>query len=46
MWPENGDPSKPEGLIDANNGRVYRTWDALTHLEIPDAVAGNEKVGR
>lgn len=43
VWPEGGDASQPQALIDAFNGTIYKSWDSINHLNIPNAVAGNLK---
>ena len=45
MWPEGGEPAKPNALIDMITSEIYDKWDDLQHLLIEDAVAGNEKQG-
>ena len=45
VWPEGGEPAKPNALIDMITSEIYDKWDDLQHLLIEDAVAGNEKQG-
>lgn len=39
-------PSRPFFIINANTGKVIKTWEGLNHIEIGSGPGGNEKTGR
>ncbi|GAB3101765.1 M4 family metallopeptidase [Lysobacter terrae] len=43
---QGGAPSRPFVIVDANNGRVLKQWEGLTHAAIGTGPGGNAKTGQ
>ena len=43
---QGGAPSRPFVIVDANNGRVLKQWDGLTHALVGTGPGGNTKTGQ
>nr|WP_225876161.1 M4 family metallopeptidase [Lysobacter terrestris] len=41
-----GAPSRPFVIVDANNGKVLKQWDGLTHALVGTGPGGNAKTGQ
>jgi vibriolysin len=41
-----GSPTRPFVIIDANNGRILKQWDGLTHALVGTGPGGNAKTGQ
>ena len=41
----NSKPSRPHILMDAINGKVFKQWEGLAHIETGTGPGGNEKTG-
>jgi Zn-dependent metalloprotease len=41
-----GSPTRPFVIVDANNGRVLKQWDGLTHALVGTGPGGNVKTGQ
>ena len=41
-----GSPTRPVVIVDANNGRVLKQWDALAHALVGTGPGGNAKTGQ
>jgi len=43
---QGGAPTRPFVIVDANNGRVLKQWEGLTHAEVGTGPGGNSKTGQ
>ncbi|WP_460730056.1 M4 family metallopeptidase [Lysobacter rhizosphaerae] len=43
---QGGAPTRPFVIVDANNGKVLKQWEGLTHADIGTGPGGNAKTGQ